>query len=56
MVYREQGITDLQKVIDCKMVNYWARIVNSKESKFSHIMYNLLKHLHDNNMCKSPWI
>ncbi len=39
------------------MLSYWLRLINgSKQDKISHIMYQCLLKLHDENTLKSPWL
>ena len=58
MVYGESGRYKLEKVIINKMVNYWCRILNGKETKLCHIMYKVLRSMHynENTNFNSPWI
>ena len=56
MVYGESGQFNLFYIIYQRMINYWIRIHNSKESKLSHIMYRLMYHMHNENAHKFKWI
>jgi len=56
MMYGELGRSSLSKAVESRITNYWCKIVNSKSSKLSHIIYRLLKTLHDRDVYKSPWI
>ena len=56
MVYGESGQFNLFYIIYQRMINYWLRIHNSKESKLSHIMYRLMYHMHNENAHKFKWI
>ena len=39
-----------------RMLNYWANLVNGKQSKFSFIVYSLLKDLYDQGEYQSKWL
>ena len=39
-----------------RMLNYWANLVNGKQSKLSSIVYSLLKNLHDWGEYQSKWL
>ena len=56
MVYGESGQFNLFYIIYQRMINYWLRIHNSKESKLSHIMYRLMYHMHNEKAHKFKWI
>jgi hypothetical protein len=42
MVYGELGVTSVSELIDNRMVNFCAKLVNSKKIQISHIVYKLL--------------
>ena len=56
MMYGELGRYKLKNVIENRMINYWYNIVCSKENKLSHMIYKVLKILHDLDIYKAPWI
>ena len=56
MIYGELGKYPMMKTVECRMLNFWCRIINSKDYKLSKIMYRLLKNMYDNNLYKSPWL
>ncbi len=56
MIYGEFGLTPISKIIDCKMLNYWARLLLGKQSKFAYRLYCILKNKYDKDRYKSPWL
>ena len=56
MTYGEVGRGKIRSIIDNRMIQYWARIINSKNYKLSKLMYSLLLKMHDNNVYKSKWL
>ena len=54
MVYGETGRVKLEVMVKKRMIGYWSRLCQGKESKLSTIIYKLLKNQHDNNKHKSP--
>ena len=58
MVYGELGRTELIVHVKCRMLNFWSNIVTGKRSKFSHIMYKVMRCMHDNsnNAFHSKWL
>ena len=56
MVYGELGRCPLKLYVYNKMLSYWCRIVNSKENKFSHLMYKLMYELDKKAVCKFKWL
>lgn len=55
-LYGELGRYPLSIVIQTRMINYWARLNNSKNSKLNVILYNSLLELHNKNIYRSKWI
>ena len=57
MVYGETGTIDVATIIKGRMIGFWVRLVNSQESKLSHIIYKLAKEMHQDpsNPFKSSW-
>ena len=43
MIYGETGIYPIAHTINMRMINFYMRIVNGKQSKFSCIMYKILR-------------
>ena len=39
-----------------RMLNYWANLVNGKQSKLSFIVYSLLKNVYDQGEYQSKWL
>ena len=58
MVYGETGKTHIELYIKERMVNFWMRLVNGKQSKLSAILYKIIKAKHEDplNDFKSDWI
>ena len=56
MTYGEVGKSKLQVKVDIRMIQFWAKIINGKDSKLSKILYNMLKSMHDRNIYRSKWI
>ena len=57
MVLGELGRFPIKFYISQRMLNYWGKIVTSKESKINVILYHLITKLEKNGcMKKSPWI
>ena len=56
MVYGELGETPLHIDIKCKMILYWARLINSKENKLSKLIYSLIYKLYEKDSFHSSWI
>ena len=58
MVYGELGRCPLKVNIQCRMVNFWARIITGSSHKLSNIMFRVTKALHENrsNNLSFPWI
>ena len=43
MIYGETGIYSIAHTINMRMINFYMRLVNGKQSKFSYIMYKVLR-------------
>jgi hypothetical protein len=56
MVYGELGKNALSTVVNERMVNFWFKLVNSKSSKLSNMIYILIKSIHDKGIYQSPWL
>lgn len=58
MVYGELGRCPLKVSIQCRLVNFWARIITGSNHKLSNIMFRVTKALHENpsNNLSFPWI
>ena len=58
MVYGETGKTHIEIFIKERMVNFWMRLLNGKQSKLSIILYKIMKAKHDDprNDYNSDWI
>ena len=46
MIYGETGRGAILNVVKCRMVSFWSRLVSGKQSKYSYILYNLIKSMH----------
>ncbi len=56
MVYGELGVLPVEQLIQARILNYWAKVVNSKSDRICHIMYNLMFELDKQNVFHFPWI
>ena len=56
MVYGELGEFPTSISIKTRMVNFWLRLLNDKNSKYSKIVYHMLLSMVHNNVGKSAWI
>ena len=58
MIYGETGRGAILNVVKCRMVSFWSRLVSGKQSKYSYILYNLIKcmHVDSNTQYTSKWI
>ncbi len=56
MVYGESAQRNLSITVDQRMINYWLRIQNSKESKLSNIMYRLMYNMFNADVYKFKWL
>jgi len=56
MAFGELGKHSIFKNIEMRMLLFWIRIVTSKTSKLSHIVYDIMKSLFDLDIYRSPWI
>jgi len=56
MVCGELGRHPMQMLVDQRLLNYWAKIVTSKEKKLNKIVYQITYHLCRSNVMQAPWI
>ena len=58
IIYGETGRGAILNVVNYRMVSFWSRLVSGKESKYSYILYNLIKcmHVDSNTQYTSKWI
>ncbi|XP_030230039.1 uncharacterized protein LOC115556816 [Gadus morhua] len=49
-------VTPLCVTVKKRIIGYWGRLLESKESKLSKIMYNQLHSLHSSGAYASPWV
>lgn len=56
MVYGELGRYPICISVQKRLVGYWARLIESKESKLSRILYNCLLDLSTSGVYVSPWV
>ena len=56
-MYGDTGTVPVRCKIYSRMLSYFARIVNGKDSKLSFVMYKLLRKKHESDSdFFSPWI
>jgi hypothetical protein len=56
IVHGEIGTTDIEYIVKGRMLNFWARIVQGKQSKISHLVYNILLSQYESGEFKSVWL
>ena len=58
MVHGETGTVPLDVIVSSRMVTYFARLCNGKQTKLSFILYKVLRKKHENGDSDffSPWI
>ena len=58
MLYGELGKCCISNLVKERMVNFWSRLVTSKRSKISYMVYTAIKSLHDRTdiSFQSKWI
>ena len=56
MVYGEVGALPLQVSVDKRVINYWLRLLNKKESTFSYIVYNIALKLFVIGDYRTQWL
>jgi len=56
MTYGELGRFSLENEINKRLIKFWTRLIQGKQSKLSNLTYRLLKSLYDDEIYKSRWI
>ena len=56
MVLGESGKLPVADHIQCKMINFWLRIINGSENKMVVKMYKVLHQKYIDNLYKLPWL
>ena len=56
MVYGELGAYPMNIYIKHRMVNYWTKLINGKDNKFSSILYKVIVQKYLLNEKKSKWL
>ena len=56
IVYGELGVYPIDVNINCRMLNYWVRLITGRNSKLSYIMYCCLWQLDEQGLYSSPWL
>ena len=56
MIYGEFGRFPLEIQAKTRMIKFWSKILNSKNSKISHKIYKILLFLHNNHIYSCKWI
>lgn len=56
MLHAELGRRPINIIIKNRMIGYWLNIINSKETKFSKILYNFLFQEYTTGKCEHKWI
>ncbi|KAI3382690.1 hypothetical protein SNEBB_010922 [Seison nebaliae] len=56
VVYGDLGRFPIEVHIKMRMVGFWSRIINGKNSKLSAVMYNCLLYLDSSGQYSSPWL
>lgn len=56
MAYGELGRNPISVVVYQRMLNFWIKLAQSEDHKFSKTIYTLMKHLHDKDVYHAKWI
>lgn len=56
MIYGETGLLPLELQIKTRILNFWAKLINSKDEKICNVLYRTVHYLHVNNVVASPWV
>ncbi len=56
IAYDELGKYPIEIIIKTRMIGYWSRLITSKTTKSSMVMYTSLLYLDPTGICSSPWI
>ena len=56
MLYAELGRKPIAISIKNRMIGYWLNIINSKNSKLSYLLYNILLHEYNAGIFQHKWI
>ena len=56
MAYGEVGRYSINRLIESRMINFWARLECGISKKLSRVIYALLKDLYDKEIYISPWL
>ena len=56
MVYGELGAFPLDVFIKQRIINYWSRILQAKESKYTNVLYRIMYVKFQNEDFRCPWL
>ena len=56
MVYGELGAFPLDVFIKQRIVNYWSRILQAKENKYTNVLYRIMYVKFQNEDFRCPWL
>ena len=56
IVYGELGRMPVELLIKQRMINYWAKIISSKDMKINKILYRIMFNLHEQKQFEWPWL
>ena len=56
MVYGEVGKLPLHVTIDKRLMSFWLRLLNKRESSFAHIVYMIAHNLFVRDVYKAKWL
>ena len=56
MIYGETGLYPIEHVVNMRMINFYMRIINGKQSKFSYVLYQVLRKRSDIYNMDYRWI
>jgi hypothetical protein len=56
IVYGELGRHPIRLHIKRRIINYWSRLLNSKENKISRLLYGIILNLYKQGQYRSKWI
>ena len=56
MVYGDLGIMPVSLLIKMRVLNYWCKVINCKDSKINNILYRTAFSLYEKSDVKLPWL
>ena len=56
MIYGELGVKPLKIDIKTRAISFWSKLISQEGNKLSASMYQIIFHMHQNNIIKSEYI